>query len=130
MILGVAGDEAAGLDLFFALLDHHAARKGKLVAQLIGCQKLYKAGSPGGEFVERHYPTRISLIAYTDDPGFFVHSDEPGVPWPDHPFCTLDWFLFWTDAQRLQLTVIDPEAFAKCTKVLPDEGEDSSASSG
>ena len=121
MILAAAGNEAAGLTLFFELLDQHAARKGRIVAQLIGLQKSYQMGSPEGEFVERRYPARISLIAYTDDPGFFVASDEPGVSCPHGPFYpSLDWFLSDTGAQRSQFTVIDPETFEKWAMVGPD----------
>lgn len=116
MVVETAGDQAEGLTLFFELLDQHAARKGKVIAQLIGLEKSYKAGPPDSQFVDGHYPTRISLIAYTDDPGFFVASDEAGVPWPSRPFCpSLECFLDDIGADQSQLTVIDPETFAKCT---------------
>jgi hypothetical protein len=69
MILGISQNEAAAFSRFFELLDQHATRKCRVVAKLIGCQKTYTVGSEGLERIER-YPASISLVTYTDDPGF------------------------------------------------------------
>jgi hypothetical protein len=116
MILGVSGDGAAGFIRFFELLDQHTARKCRVVAKLIGFQKTYAVSSGGHERTER-YPTGISLIAYTDDPGFFAVSDEPGVSLPMGGFFpSLDWFETFTGAHRSQLVVLDAETFERWSR--------------
>jgi hypothetical protein len=111
MILGVSESEAAAFTRFFELLDQHTTRQPKVVAKLIGFEKTYSVGSEGRERIER-YPTRISLIAYTDDPGLFVASDEPGYSLPTEGFLpSLDWFETFTGVARSQLTILDPETF-------------------
>lgn len=113
MILGACGDEVAAFARFFELLDEHAARKSRVVAKVIGLNKTFTVGSEGHARAER-YPTRISLIAYTDDPGFFVVSDEPGYSLPMAGFLpSLDWFETFTGIHRSQLTVLDAETFAR-----------------
>jgi hypothetical protein len=116
MILGASPDEAAAFTRFFELLDEHATRKSRVVAKLMDFQKTYTVGSEGHERNER-YPTRISLIVYTDDPGFFAVSDELGQSFPMHGFYpSLDWFETFTGAHRSQLTVLDTDTFERWSR--------------
>jgi hypothetical protein len=113
MILGVSQNEAAAFSRFFELLDQHATRKSRVVAKLIGYQKTYTVVSEGRERIER-YPSSISLIAYTDDPGFFASSDEPGYSLPTKEFFpSLDWFEISTGVARSELTILDAETFER-----------------
>lgn len=112
MILKVAGAEAKALSLFFELYDEHTARKAHVFAKLLNIDKTYRVGSDGNERVER-YPKSLSFVTYTDDPGFFVYSDEPGVPWDDGFYPLLDWFETFHGLERRQLTVIDPVTFSR-----------------
>jgi hypothetical protein len=116
MILGASGDEAAAFTRFFELLDEHKARKSRIVAKLVGLQKTYIARSGEHERMER-YPTRISLLAYTDDPGFFAVSEEPGCALPSNGFFpSLDWFEGFTGIGRSQLIVVDAETFERWSR--------------
>jgi len=112
MILKRCSDEAAAFTRFFDLLDEHAARQSRVVAQLLGFNKTYTTGRKGCEQTKQ-YPTRISLITYTDDPGFFAVSDEPGcsLPFGYEYFPSLDSFEIRMDVHRSQLTVLDAMAF-------------------
>jgi hypothetical protein len=116
MILKRYPDEAVAFTRFFELLDEHAVRQSRIVAQLLGFQKTYTTGPSGCERTQR-YPTSISLIAYTDDPGLFAVSAEPGHPLPrDEFYPSLDWFETSMNVHRSQLTVIDRKAFGHWEK--------------
>jgi hypothetical protein len=116
MILGASGNEVTAFTRFFELLDQHAARRSRVVAKVIGLKMTYTIRSEGHERTER-YPTRISLIAYTDDPGFFTISDEPGYSLPMEGFFpSLDWFETFTGIQRSQLTVVNAETFERLSR--------------
>lgn len=65
MILDRYPDESAALDRFFALLDEHRTRQGKIVATV-------RPGRPG-------YAEEINLLVYTDDPGVFLVYDDNDV---------------------------------------------------
>ena len=113
MILAACQDEVVAFTRFFELLDQHSTRKRNVVAKLIGFQKTYTVGSIGHEKMER-YPASISLVTYTDDPGFFALPDEPKHSLPAQGFFpSLDWFETFTGADRSQLTVIDAETFTR-----------------
>ena len=123
MILSVCQDELAAFNRFFQLLDEHAARKGRVVARVDGLEKTYTGGPQGHERTER-YPRRISLIAYTDDPGFFVVSDDPAysLPMGDSFFPSLDWFETFTGVSRSQLTVVDAQTFERWSRNAEPNG--------
>jgi len=112
MILNVATDEAKAFFRFFELYDEHEARKAHVFAKLLDIQKTYRVGTEGQETVE-WYPKSLSFVTYTTDPGFFVYSDEPGIPWHDRFYPLLDWFETFHNIERSQLTVIDPVTFAR-----------------
>jgi hypothetical protein len=116
MILGASQDEATAFTRFFELLDQYKARKSRVIAKLIGFQKTYTRDSEGHKRTER-YPSRILLIAYTDDPGFFAVSDEPGYSLPmDGFFPSLDWFETFTGAHRSHLTILDTDTFGRWSR--------------
>jgi len=115
-------DEDRALARFFDLLDEHADRKPKVIARLTGINKTYARQIGGGEKTLERYPTCVSLVAYTDDPGFFVLSDEPGfsVPFRGTGFCPLlHWIESDTGVNRSEMDVLDPEVFHRWIK----EGE-------
>jgi hypothetical protein len=106
MILGRTGSEKEGLDRFFTLLDEYNTRMPHLVAKLVGVQKSYSRIC--GDVTEQlQYPVSISLITYTEDPGFFALSDTddefPGKGF----FPSICWFETFV-AERSRLTVVDP----------------------
>jgi hypothetical protein len=107
MILGRVGSEKEGLDQFFTLLEEYNARKPHLVARLVGIQKSYSRIC--GDVTEQlQYPASISLVTYTDDPGFFVLSDTDDEFPGNGFFPSICWFETFV-AERSRLTVVDPE---------------------
>jgi hypothetical protein len=116
MILGVTHAEDAGFSRFFELLDEHLRREPHVVARLVGHQRPYQSGPKGKEQMER-IPD-VSLVTFTDDPGFIVIADKPGR----HCFCrnrffpTLDWFLSLVGVDQSRLTVLDQETFDRWVK--------------
>ena len=124
MILNVCQDESAAFERFFQLLDDHAARKSRVIARVDGLEKAYTCGPQGDERTER-YPRRISLIAYTEDPGFFVVSDEPGysLPLGNGFFPCLDWFETFTGIPRSRLIVVDAQTFERWSSNAEPNGE-------
>lgn len=106
MILGRARSEQEALERFFSLLDEHRTRRPHLVAKLLGirdsdprkCDDLTDSVA---------LPPSLSLVTYTEDPGFFVLSDtDDGLPAPKFYPC-IDRFEA-SVANRERLTVVDP----------------------
>jgi hypothetical protein len=110
MILEQTADESAALDRFYELLDEHRARQAQVVATIQGHRREYDV------WVERHdrtevihklKPERMALVAYTDDPGLFLTSEE------DSDFSEIG-RLFHSQIggiKREVITVLDQEAF-------------------
>ena len=116
MILSVCKDDVEAFKRFFELLDQYASRKSRVVAKIIGFEKTFAIGVEGQQRLER-YPDCISLIVYTDDPGFFAVSDEPGRALPMAGFFpSLDWFESFILADRSRLTVLDTDTFERWCK--------------
>jgi len=116
MILGVSRDETTAFARFFELLDEHATRKSRVIAKLIGYQGTYTISSGGQTKIER-YPSCILLIVYTDDPGFFAVSDEPGYTMPMKEFFpSWEWFEDFMGVTRSQMTIVDAETFGRLSK--------------
>jgi hypothetical protein len=108
MILTCAGSEKDAFDRFFSLLDEYHARRPHLVAKLVGIRQSYVRTC--GEITEElQFPTSISLVTYTDDPGFFVLSDTDDEFPVRGFFPCIDWFETFTDVKRARLTIIDHE---------------------
>jgi hypothetical protein len=103
------------IDLFFQLLAEFKTREPHLVAKLIGFKKEYSettfhrenGENVPGPTLTRSYPDSMSLITYTDDPGFFVYSDNgDDLPFPSY-FPDLELFELFTGASRSLLTIVD-----------------------
>lgn len=81
MIIERLGDGPHAVDRFFSLLDEHSARVARVVAEFSGRRKTYTEYYLG-QVNERSFPSKITLTAYTDDPGLFVpaegHEHFPG----------------------------------------------------
>jgi hypothetical protein len=83
MIRDRTGTEQEGIDKFFELLAEFKVRTPRVVARVTHCKQTYgeQTYEPRddevilGAVVERPYPESISLVTYTDDPGFFAYSD-------------------------------------------------------
>jgi hypothetical protein len=115
MILKRVPEESAALDRFFELLDEHKNRKPRVVAQLRAgkeyARRTVKEGHLQGPQTGT-YPT-LNLIAYTDDPGFFISSDDRDADFPrkDQFFSTLDWFGRAFGINTDDLTILDASTF-------------------
>lgn len=106
MILDRTKDEEKALDLFWNFFDEFNNRKPKIVARLTGINKSYTSISEG-IIEEKQYPESISLVTYTDDPGFFVLSDDE-QEWPGLDFFPdINSFESETGAPRTKLKVLD-----------------------
>lgn len=112
MIFETTGSEAAGFARFFELLEEHSRRQSHVVARLTGFERTFKVGPVGHEHLERveRYPD-ISLVTFTDDPGFFVIPDKPGRHrFPRNRFYhSLQWFESSHGVDRSRLAVLDQE---------------------
>lgn len=118
MILKRVPDESAALDRFFGLLDEHRDRKPQVVA-LARCDKEFtrhtmKDGHPENVQTQK-MPSCLKLIRYTDDPGFFVSSDDADSDYPrkDRFFPTLRMFGHWYGARKEDFTVLDADTFKR-----------------
>ncbi|MEL7363828.1 MAG: hypothetical protein AAFN13_17255 [Bacteroidota bacterium] len=79
--------EEERIEQFRRLVEEYRHRKPTVVARLIGLPMTYQTGPAGAFFPLRGkpakphlasthwYPQSISLVTYTDDPGFFAYSD-------------------------------------------------------
>jgi hypothetical protein len=116
MISARTSTEPDAIDRFFQLLSEFNARIPHTVAKLKGYEKTYHQSavhrSSDGNLcrakdVSCRYPDSISLVTYTDDPGFFAYSDD-GTSFPSEGFHPdLESFELQTGASRSLLTIID-----------------------
>lgn len=110
MILDRVPDERAALKRFWELLDDHRARKPRVVATIQDCRVAYKTWKHGQDFSEaisKVLPQKMTLIAYTDDPGLFLTSES------DDQFPGKDQ-LFYPKLRGISIemiTPVDQEAF-------------------
>jgi hypothetical protein len=110
MILEQTVDESAALDRFYELLDEYRARQAHVVATIQGHQREYdvwRECNGQTEVIHKLKPEKMALVAYTDDPGLFLTSEEDGE------FSEKDW-LFHSRVSgiaRELITVLDQEAF-------------------
>jgi hypothetical protein len=115
MILNRVPEESAALDRFFELLDEHKNRKPRIVAQVReGKEYTWRAVKEGRpqEPQTGTYPS-LNLIAYTDDPGFFISPDDASADFPrkDRFFATLQWFGRIFGISKDDLTILDASTF-------------------
>ncbi len=107
MILSKTSIESDAFDQFFALLDEHSARVPCVRAKLRGIRRSYTA-TTNGVSRQMYYPDTISLVTYTDDPGFFVYSDDTSLAFPRHPFFpSIEWLTNWLDVGRADFDSVD-----------------------
>lgn len=107
-----ASDREA-IDKFFELVSEFHNRQPHLVAKLVDFQKEYSTilfredGSE--EERKKPYPQAMSLVTYTDDPGFFVCSDtEVELPFGVNFMRTIEDLESRLRIHRDQLTIMDP----------------------
>ena len=117
MIYSRTETENEAIDRFFELLAEFHVRKPHLVAKLIGYQRTYSQTlfrRENDRMVEDKtkvlsYPESISLVTYTDDPGFFAYSDTQ----EDFPFSgffpSLEAYEAFTQVKREFLQIVDPD---------------------
>jgi len=80
-ILSRVRDESHALDRFFELRDEYLRRNPRVVATIRKDRREYQrqrqvtAAGPFVDFVEL-LPESLSILVYTDDPGFFLSADE------------------------------------------------------
>ena len=113
MILKRVPNESTALDRFFELVDEHRNRKPRVVAKLEGYSREYRLyhGSRENEKAER-FPTTLTLISYTDDPGFFVGSDDESAMFPGRGFVpTLEAFAIRFHVRKENLMVLEPDIY-------------------
>lgn len=95
--------EDAAISLFFDLLEQFHDRQERVVARLSGINKTFERN---GRTV--NYPRTVRLVAYTEDPGFFVYADSEGeLPSRDF-FPTIESFELNFSTKRESLTILDP----------------------
>jgi hypothetical protein len=115
LILKRVPEESAALDRFFELLDERKNRKPRVVAQVRGGKeytwRTVEEGLPQDQQTGT-YPT-LNLIAYTDDPGFFVSSADADTDFPreDHFFPTLQLFGRRFGISKDDLMILDASTF-------------------
>lgn len=107
MILERTDSEVEAFSRFFELLDEFHSRTPHLVAKLIGHRRTYHTQTSGGVTKLCRYPDSISLITYTDDPGFFAYSDDDKEFPLEGFFPDIERFETSTDAKRDKLTIVD-----------------------
>ena len=108
MIQDRMSSESQSVQCFFRLLDEHRVRKSRCVARLSGIDKTYRTIDSEGPRIMR-YPESVSICIYTDDPGFFVYSDDDSRL-PCGPFFpTMQSFEVRFGTGFDSLTVLDPQ---------------------
>jgi hypothetical protein len=125
MILKHTPDEAQGLTRFFELLDEHRARQPKLVAKIRRHPQDYKVRQQtkgiDGKFSDWYeIPTaeEVSIVVFTDDPGFFVINEDPAVDEPRRSsFChTLSWLHVPYCPNHEFMTIYDHEQYDRLVR--------------
>ena len=120
MILKHVPDEYAAVDRFYELLDEYNARQPRVVARLTayqgrdGVEKL----RPDGTWEPVKLPDSpylVNLIAYTNDPGFFVEfdADDPTVRRSPVFYPLLTWFERRFGVNRDLLEILDADTFKR-----------------
>ena len=116
MICDRTESDQHAIDRFFELLSEFKQRKPHTVAKLADFRKTYQQSSVSSDdhgnhiqtpCVTRNNPKSISLVTYTDDPGFFAYSDTDDS-FPSEGFHPdLESFELRTGADKSMLTIVD-----------------------
>jgi hypothetical protein len=124
MILKHTPDEAQALVRFFELLDEHRARKATAIAtirrhpqdyKIIWTGRLYIYGGQASDGKELAQAEEALIVRFTDDPGFFVMSNDP---FPNHTrpsvfYPSLSWINKPYRADREFTTVLNQEQWER-----------------
>jgi hypothetical protein len=116
MILKRIPDESAALDRFFELLDEHRIRQARVVATVQGHRQEHPTVTVRDGVESKKVgtlPETLTLVAYTDDPGFFVSSDDPTPNFygRDSFVATLKLFRQRFGVQKENMTILDSNTF-------------------
>lgn len=117
MILARSEGEQAAIETFFRLLDEFRDRKPHVVAMLNGYRKTYEqftvhrvnGQAEIGPTEALTYPDSVSLVTYTDDPGFFAYSNTADKFPYERFFPNLEIFEMTTVINRAMLTIVDEQ---------------------
>lgn len=107
-IYSATESEQEAISKFFELYQEFRDRTPHLVAKLNNFSQIYSQTISSAEI--ESYPDSISLVTYTDDPGFFVYCDEVNAQ--DYPglrafYPDFQLFASYTGATKEMLTIID-----------------------
>jgi len=120
MILKHTGDEPKALARFFELLDEHRVRKARTVARIRhhppDCKIRRQIKSLDGKLsplVEIPCAEEVSIVVFTDDPGFFLVNDDPSCDYPRKSVFrpSLSWLHQPYQADPEFTTVVDQQQF-------------------
>jgi hypothetical protein len=116
MILKRIPDESAAFDRFFELLDEHRIRQARVVATVHGHPREYTTATFHDGVESKKVgvlPEILTLVAYTDDPGFFVSCDDAGTEFPSKGrfFATIKSFGQRFGVQKGNVSVLDAKTF-------------------
>lgn len=116
MICDRTDTDQQAIDRFFELLSEFKHRQPHTVAKLTDFNRTYHQSTvqldDTGDAIHsphatRNYPKSISLVTYTEDPGFFAYSDTQ-EPFPSEGFYPdLESFELRTGADKSLLTILD-----------------------
>lgn len=107
MICDRTSTDQEAIGLFRQLLDDFQTRTPHTVAKLLAHKKTFQRSVGRSACVTCNYPESISLVTYTDDPGFFAYSDT-SESFPSEGFHPdLKSFELRIGADRSMLTIID-----------------------
>lgn len=119
MLLDRCGSEEAALQRFFVLLEEHAARAPREFACVEQLSRDTEQEADG-EWRRSTHTGRLSLITYTDDPGFFTHFDAPGWVGGDEFHPDSDCWQALAGTGSYALTVSDPSEYDRVMKGRAD----------
>ena len=121
MILNRFPNEEEAFSRFFELLDDHHSRSPRNVARIRAHPTepdIFKRVPGTEENVRVRIAVEVSLITYTDDPGFFVVHDDPNAEYPRRlefrP--SLSWLGVPYTPDQAFLTVLDQAEFSRLTR--------------
>jgi hypothetical protein len=129
MILKRTPDEAQALKRFFELFDEAQSRQAKVIAKVRHHPENAKVPQqtkfPDGkisDWEEIPVAEEVSLVIFTDDPGFFVINDDSSSKYPrKSDFCpSLSWLRWPYRPDPEFVTILDQEQFNRllCEAVI------------
>ena len=120
MILSREPDEVKAFELFFQFMDEHAVREGVQIAYHPSVTTTFREGDDSRWTTQT---SRISLISYTLDKGFFVHYEPDLICNYDGPefYPSLNWLENITGYSFDELVITDPVRFAQVAFLNPED---------